>query len=291
MGYTSYSSTARSTRANDQGYTTKSFNQVFEQQAQQKIHESMSVNGGKKRECRDSLAHPNATPIILGLDFTGSMGSIPHHFIKSGLPTLMGTLTENGVPDAAVLFLGIGDHKSDHFPLQAGQFESGDAELDMWLTRSFIEGNGGGNGGESYHLAWQFADEYVVTDAWEKRQKKGFIFTIGNEPIHTTLPKSFVKGLYGDCNWENDNKTCEELLAKAREKYHVFHIHLPGNSGNAKSLLGENLIIVEDYKEIPKIIARIIVGFEGVQQKSEVSDYTRPTEPETTETKPVDIIL
>ncbi|STD12570.1 hypothetical protein [Chryseobacterium carnipullorum] len=40
----------------------------------------------------------------------------------------MGGIIQGGVPDPALLFLGIGDHECDAYSLQVGQFESGDEE-------------------------------------------------------------------------------------------------------------------------------------------------------------------
>src|SRR3972149_10705788 len=171
MGGGSYNLSSRSVRSKSFGYMDKSRDEIFTQSKEKKIHESMNPKGVSLRECCDSEAHPDATAIQLYMDVTGSMGHIPHELIKEGLPTLMGALIQNGVPDASLMFGAIGDHECDRFPLQIGQFESGDAELDMWLTRSYLEGGGGGNTGESYLLAWYFAANHIKTDAFDKRGK------------------------------------------------------------------------------------------------------------------------
>lgn len=263
MGHTSYSVEDRLCRSASLGYHTKSVNEIFTQQKERRIHDSMSPRNVDKRECRDSETHPNSIPIVLTLDLTGSMGSIPHELIKDGLPTLMGTLTQNGVPDASLLFLGVGDHECDKAPLQVGQFESGDKELDMWLTRTWIEGNGGGNAGESYLLAWYFAANHIVTDAFEKRNKKGFLFTIGDEACLKSLPKSAIKEIMGDTA-RGQSVTDKELLAAAQEMYNVYHLHIL-HSGGAKyslpywiELLGQNCIGVEDYRDVAKTVAKIV---------------------------------
>jgi hypothetical protein len=136
---------------------------VFEQNRKRKIHESMDPKTIKLREARDSAEHPNVFPVILGLDLTGSMGSIPVYLIREGLPHIMGKLIQKGFNDASLLFVGVGDHENDDAPLQVGQFESGDDELDTWLTRTWVEGGGGGNAGESYLLAWYFAAKPTIT--------------------------------------------------------------------------------------------------------------------------------
>lgn len=262
MGYGSYNSSMRSTRAHSEGYKTKSVNELFPQNAEKKMHKLMDPEGVTFRECRDSETHPHAIPIQLWLDVTGSMGHIPHEMIKDGLPTLMSSLTQNGVPDAALMFGAVGDHESDRCPLQVAQFESGDAELDMWLTRTYLEGNGGGNAGESYHLAWYFGANHIRTDAWEKRKQKGFIFTIGDEPCLRNLPVSALKGIMGNSAVGQGNYTREELLAKAQETNHVYHIHLNHGSrfcdDSWKQLLGKNLIEISDYHDVSRVISDII---------------------------------
>ncbi|MES2774781.1 MAG: hypothetical protein V4722_11390 [Bacteroidota bacterium] len=229
-----------------------------------RIHEQMNPNGIVFRESCDSAAHPNTIPIQFYLDVTGSMGHIPHEMIKSGLPTLMGTLIQNGVPDAALIFGAVGDHECDRFPLQIGQFESGDAELDMWLTRTYLEGGGGGNEGESYLLAWYFAANHIKTDAWDKRGKKGFVFTIGDEPCLKNLPVNAIKVIMGATTIGQANYTREELLDAAQKKSHVYHIHL--NHGGRecddtwKQLLGKNLVEITDHTTVSRVISDIILA-------------------------------
>jgi hypothetical protein len=261
MGGTRYNIHDRNKRAKSAGYGSKSLNDIFTQNKERKIHHAMNPQGVSYREARDSEVHPNSFPIILALDVTGSMGHIPHELIKEGLPKLMGGIIQGGVPDAALLFLGIGDHECDYYPLQVGQFESGDKELDMWLTRTYIESGGGGNAGESYLLAWYFAAFHTRTDAFEKRKQKGLLFTIGDEPNLKSLPASAIKEIMGS---GQQSYTDLELLAEAKKYYDIYHISVL-HSKRAKSaeigwkeILGENCISVEDYKTIPDTIKTIV---------------------------------
>ena len=264
MGSSSYSFENRSFRAASEGYHTKGKDEIFVQNKVRKVHESMDPKGVVIREARDSEAHPNSTPIQLYLDVTGSMGHIPHDMIKDGLPTLMGTLIQSGVPDAALLFGAIGDHECDRHPLQIGQFESGDAELDMWLTRTYLEGGGGGNSGESYLLAWYFAANHVKTDAFDKRNQKGFVFTIGDEPCLKSLPVNAIKEAMGDAAQGQSTISREELLAAAQKQNHVFHIHLNHGGRSCdpawKQMLGDRLIEISDYREVSKVISNTILS-------------------------------
>jgi len=280
MGNGGYSTYNRSVRSASMGYASKSRDEIFAQSKEHKIHEQMDPKNVSIRECRDSVTHPNATPIQLYLDVTGSMGHIPHEMIKEGLPTLMGTLIQRGVPDAALLFGAVGDHECDSVPLQIGQFESGDEELDMWLTRTWLEGGGGGNAGESYPLAWYFAGNHVATDAWEKRKQKGFVFTIGDEPYLKSVPISALKEIMGSTAVGQSSWDAQLLLEEAQKKNHVFHIFLEHSSRSVdrawKEALGDHLIVIKDYKDVPKVIAETILKIQGVttSQPSSVSPVT-----------------
>lgn len=243
-------------------YATASVDTIFTQQKERRIHKDMDPKGITIRESRDSETHPNVLPVILALDVTGSMGHIPHNLIKDGLPKLMGGLIQKGA-DVSLLFLGIGDHECDQAPLQVGQFESGDAELDLWLTRTYLESGGGGNAGESYLLAWHFANSFVSTDAWEKRGQKPFLFTVGDEPNLKNLPASALSEIYDKTL---ESTTAAALLEAVRSKFRVYHLHVTHSYqaerclAGWKTVLGENCIEVKDYREIPSIITKIVVA-------------------------------
>ena len=211
MGSGGYCSTARSLKAENLGYFTNSTAEIFKAKT---VNSSMNPNNVSIRESRDSKEHPNSVAIILALDVTGSMGSIPYFLVKEGLPNFMDNIIKSGIKDPQVLFLGIGDHECDTFPLQVGQFESSDELLDKWLTDLYLEGGGGGNDGESYLLAWYFAAYHTSIDCFEKRKQKGFLFTIGDEPILKRIPKAKLKDIMGEGQYEEG--TINSLL-KLRE--------------------------------------------------------------------------
>jgi len=261
MGYGAYSTSDRTIRASTKGYATKSVDEIFESK---NMNNAMNPHNVKMRESRDSKEHPNSLAIVLALDVTGSMGSIPHHLVKKGLPDIMDGIIKKGIKDPQVLFLGIGDHECDTSPLQVSQFESSDDLLDKWLTDIYLEGGGGGNYGESYMLAWYFASKHTSTDCFEKRKQKGFLFTIGDEPVLKSIPKANLSKIMGDGQFERMDAST--LLDMARKTYNVYHIHVKEGSNGPKQevmdgwkqLMGDNLIIAEKHMEISNIIIETI---------------------------------
>ena len=273
MGRGLFSSVEYTSRSISKGYAHKSTREVFKAR---NVNNAMNPNGVDIRESRDSEEHPNSLAIILGLDVTGSMGSIPHFLIKEGLPNMMDDIIKNGVPDPQVLFLAIGDHECDSSPLQCGQFESSDELLEYWLENVFLEGGGGGNRGESYHLAWYFAAMHTSIDCWEKRKQKGLLFTIGDEPVLHDIPKRAINGIMGP--GQHQSYSHVELLDKAREMYDVYHLHLrQGSNGNNqrvidewKQLMRDNLIIIDRKEETSNVISDITV--EHYKMKPQISE-------------------
>ena len=261
MGWGYYSVDDRAARAASVGYGTKSAREIFTQRA---INNAMNPHGVRLRESRDSAEHPNSVAIVLALDVTGSMGSIPHHLVKEGLPTIMGRIIQSGTSDPQLLFLAVGDHECDNSPLQVGQFESSDELLDKWLTDVYLEGGGGGNAGESYLLAWYFAGFHTSIDCYEKRTQKGFLFTIGDEPTLPYILDQSLRRIMGDGQHQTYN--ADQLLDRARERYHVYHLHIRETGAGSmqatmdgwKQLMGDHLLILERHEEVSTVIPEII---------------------------------
>lgn len=256
-------------------YATKTRDQVFTSKT---LDKDMDPNGLKFRESRDSDVHPESLAVMVMLDETGSMGNIPEILIKEKLGALMNTLIAHGVPHAHVLFGGVGDHYSDSSPLQVGQFEAGTEELDKWLTKIYLEGHGGGQTMESYHLAWLIGGRHTSIDCFEKRGEKGFLFTIGDEGVHPDLEAKRIKELLG---YDTEDMTAKQLLAEAQRLYHVFHLHVKQASEGSnprviqqwKDLLGERVLMVEDYNNIAELIATTVAVVRGADLKTVIKDF------------------
>jgi hypothetical protein len=220
------------------------------------------------REARDSEHHPHSVPIIVGFDVTGSMGDIPTRFAQSLLGALMNQLVErNWVTDPQLLFAAIGDAVSDRAPLQVGQFESG-LEMDMWLTRIWLE-SGGGDLPESYTLAHWFAAYHTATDAWEKRKKKGYLFSIG-DATNKPLQPSHIQRVFGKAPPASRPTDCASVIAAAQERYETFHILVTRGSKPADRLLdhwrqrvGDRLLVLDRTESICDMIGVTIGLHEG----------------------------
>jgi len=265
MGGGTYSVSNRAIRSEFLGYTTKSTQEIF---SQREINNAMNPYGISVRESRDSIEHPNSVAIIIALDETGSMGTVPHYLVKEGLPHIMEKIIQNGIADPQVLFLGIGDHECDQAPLQVGQFESSDELLDKWLTDIWLEGRGGGNAGESYLLAWYFAAFHTSIDCWEKRGRKGYCITIGDEPTLKKLPADILKRIMGPGQYQDF--TDFELIEKASEMYNVYHINIKETQSGGrqlvyeswKQLLQDNLKVANKREDVVDIISNIVISGE-----------------------------
>lgn len=288
MGHGAYSDMSRSARSVVAGYATKSMDEIF---TSTEIVKELDPVGVTIRESRDSEEHPNSVPIIIGLDVTGSMGTVPHHLIKDGLPTMVTSIIKSGITDPQILFLAIGDHECDTSPLQAAQFESSDELLDKWLTKVYLESGGGGNNGESYMLAWYFAAYHTSTDRFEKRKQKGILFTIGDEPVLPNLPIADLKKIMGTSDISGKHSfTSLELLEKARESYEVYHLHImQGYNGKRqevmdgwKQIMGDNLITVQDYHQVAETISQIVSTVSKEQGMEVITETTTETVTEDT---------
>ena len=276
MGYGTWSSDAFDYLKS--AHRTKTRDEIF---TSKETSKNMTPKGLIFRESRDSVEHPNSVPIMVFLDVTGSMGEIPEILVKQKLGALMETVLNHGVADPQVLFGAIGDQYSDHSPLQIGQFESATKELDHWLTDIELEGNGGPWGRESYQLAWLAGARHTSIDSFEKRNMKGFLFTIGDERTHLEFNAPEAKKIMG--YGQSENMSAEQLLKEAQRMYNVFHIHVKHGGGSEEStvcdewreMLKQNLIILDDYNLVAETIATAVAVISGADKKMVLASFDK----------------
>ncbi len=201
------------------GDTTEA--QIFDSRAARTDNRSDLIN---IRESRDNPDSPLSTPVIIGFDVTASMGYLAGEIARNALNDMIVTILRNkAVTDPQVLCAAIGDVKSDVTPLQVTQFES-DIRMVSQLMTLCLEGGGGGNEGESYNLLWYFASRHTKTDCFDKRGKKGVLFTIGDDKCHPDLSVAEIRKAFGDDIPYNLSN--EELLWEVQKKYDIFHIYI-----------------------------------------------------------------
>ena len=266
MGNATWSASEYSARRST--YRKKSRQELF---SQSQIRKDFNPKNIVVRESCDSEANPTSNAIIVALDVTGSMGFIAEHIAKNGLGTLVeGILDRKPVADPHIMMMAIGDLFYDRAPLQATQFEA-DIRIAEQLTGLWLEGGGGGNSFESYDLPWAFAARKTKIDCFDKRGKKGYLFTIGDENppeagTHQQLSKA--TGIH-----TQTNLTAKALLSEAQERYNVFHIiveegsharrHLREVSRGWHGLLGKRAVHLNNYQCIAEVIISVIEVNEG----------------------------
>lgn len=237
------------------------------------------------RESCDDDVCPNSTAIIVGLDETGSMGMIPDYMIRKGFPKLFEEIyARKPVCDPHVLFMGIGDAEVDTTPIQVSQFESG-MRLAEQLTDMYLEGNGGGNHHEGYTFPWYVAAMHTKIDCFDKRGKKGYLFTVGDEEPNPTLFRGDVMRSLG-YRPESD-LTAQQLLTMVSKMYHVFHVIVEEGSYARNhpdlvkqkwtALLNEHVLRLSDHTKLSEVIVSAIQRNEGATIDHVVKSWSGDT--------------
>ena len=193
---------------------------------QMRVHQTLDPQGLGIRESRDSQDHPDSNAIIISLDVTGSMGAVVRG-IHADLPKLHELiLGHNYIPHPQILFAAVGDATCDQIPLQVGQFES-DNRMDQHLENMILEGGGGGQKTESYELTLYVAARHTAIDCWEKRQRKGYLFMIGDEMAYPAVKRREIQKIIG--GGLQADIPLAEIIDEVRQRYHLFYI-IPGGA-------------------------------------------------------------
>lgn len=262
MGYSNWSNERYASYADTTNLRSLSREQTF---TSSKMPERFDPRKFDLRESRDSDFNPYSTPIIFGVDITGSMGYLSESIVKNSLPELMENLYANRpVTDPHVMFMGIGDvNATDSAPIQMSQFEA-DIRIVEQLRELYLEGGGGGNGSESYTMAWYAALHSTVTDA-ERRGERGFIFTIGDDNPAPEITRANITKVFGNRGKDMpDAGTNTELFAAVSRKFATFHIVAEDGSQVRYShgaiqerwnqLIGVNTLLLRDHKYLPEVV-------------------------------------
>jgi hypothetical protein len=261
-------------------YTTKTKGMGVDDRFKAKtVHEDLNPLKIEFRESCDSDANPQSTPLMVFVDETGSMGQLANIIIGSGLGIIMNEIYDRKpITDPHILVGGVGDSYFDRYPLQPSQFEAGAAPLIDQITKIVIEKGGGNNHGESYMLPWYFAAFKTKTDSMLKRGKKGYLFTIGDEPLLPNLPAEHIKRIFGDD--VQAGFTSKELYEKASESWEIFHL-VVGRRGDQfdgwRELLEQRVIKVDDHEKLAEVIVSVLQVAEGHDKDKVMASWSGDT--------------
>lgn len=273
MGSTRYSSSDWANYSSK--VSSKSTNEIFRSQG---LHADLDPKNILVRESRDSTVNPITTPVFVNLDVTGSMGILARQIATKGLGLIFEELlSRRPVEGPQFAFGGIGDVKCDAVPFQVSQFESDTASLVPQLEKLFLEGGGGGNGTESYNLPWWFASTKIIHDAFDKRGKRGYLFTVGDEEAPFELAKTEIERVFGEGSEPVSNA---DLLLSLNQQWNVFHIMIeqgaymrarPTDVLNSwTTLLGQRAIPLSNIDNLAEVIVSTIEVCEGTKSVDDV---------------------
>lgn len=183
------------------------------------------------------------------------------------------------------MVMGVGDVRFDAAPLQATQFEA-DIRIAAQLEEIYIEHGGGGNSWESYNLPWYFAAQKTSIDCFEKRGKKGYLFTVGDEQVPDDLTRADVKKAL-DLDLQMEKLANRDLLTMVGRYYEVFHLmveegsHYQSHGDEVRrgwvELLGQRAIPLSDHTKLSEVIVSTIEVSEGRDKDSVAKSWDGDT--------------
>ncbi len=162
-------------------------------------------------------------PLVNDFDVTGSMGSLPKIMMWDKWPGIVGQIVARKyLPDPQMSITATGDIRSDSSPLQMCDF-SALRNLDKWLKRIHFEGQGGGQGSESYAMTAYY---YAYMCDFPKAENPVYLIT-GDEAFVERLGADDLREHFGVELGELNDTTASQVFADLLEKFmgNVFLIH------------------------------------------------------------------
>lgn len=236
--------------------------------------ESREKMGSNKRmdaslNPRDKIIRSHSKhPIIVVLDVTGSNIDFAR-VVYDKMPMFYGQIEQKGyLRDFDISFCAVGDIFSDKYPIQVGDFAKG-LEIDKWLEKVVLEGNGGPFGEESYETMALYLNRNFKCEVYAEP----IIFFIGDEiPYASIKDKNFTALGLEKTEDTNSQKEFQNL----RDKYddHVFMLL---NKACGRSwynsiiekwrtyLNPQHVILIEEEKSIVDLMLGIIAMVFGTR--------------------------
>lgn len=250
---------------------------IFKTKSLKDVYNPAFIN---MRESCDSEDSPESTPIILAFDDTGSMGYLAKEIAVNALnKTITDLYEKQPITNPHIMCATFGNY-GDQAPLQVTQYEA-DIRVVEQLLDLWIEGRGHGYSGDTF--VWYFAAKHTKIDCFDKRKKKGFLFTIGDDFCSRDLMMNETKSIFDDI--VHNIYTPEQLICMASEKYEIFHILVKeckkGYYEKWKELLPGRVASIDNVKYLSDVISSIIRIASGedketvIEQAGEDAPYFR----------------
>lgn len=206
----------------------------------------------------DSLLNPknkilrskSKHPIIIMLDVTGSNINFAR-IVYDKMPMLYTQIEEKKYfDDFEISVCAVGDATSDKYPLQIADFAKG-IEIDTWMEKLVLEGNGGGQEKESYQLA----AHYLAKKTEFGPNSKPIVFFIGDEEPYPEVSKDEAKEF--EIPYSEPTNGFSELRRVVNDNVYMFLNKYSGSEYRpgfvktwSKLLAPEHVIKIEEEKAI-----------------------------------------
>lgn len=284
MGYGSYKANDWQKLKQSKGINANSkVNELFGKT----INEKYLPKYFETRESLDSEDSPNSTPIIIAFDDTASMGYLAEEIASNSLnKTILEIYDKKPVTNPHICCATFGNN-TDRVPLQVTQFEA-DIRIAEQLLDFYIEQGGNCYSGDAY--VWYFAAKHTKTDSFEKRRKKGFLFTIGDDFCKNfsdnDVQAEEIQAIFGD-KINTKRITPKAAYKMASRQYNVFHIIV--KPVYQKSLIVEkwnsvapgHIALIEnanDVKYLAEVIISIMQVTNGMKKKDAIAQWGKDSE-------------
>lgn len=214
-------------------------------------------------------------PFVCPFDDTGSMGTLPK-ILCDKWPMVVGQIYMNKYLDpkeTEVSLSAVGDILSDEAPIQICDF-SKLRSLDEWLSRIWLEGNGGGQAKESYEMNAYF---YARMCSMPNTETPIYMCT-GDEGFRENLIASDLRDYFGG---EHENVSAWTIFEELKKKFkgNVFLIHREYGGGGSsdewitkqwkRALGSEHVIILPEDLAIADIMLGVVALVSGARTLDE----------------------